>query len=231
MRAGALNRWAWLGVSLSLAGCPFGTATLNSMPFLCTNTAECGPDQVCALEGEKFGHCLNMDGLACTRNAECAGQRCIEDKCLCGDGKADNGEADVDCGHTCADRCGDGAHCSVSDDCGSGYCNTQLEVPTCMQACTPDCLAKQCGNDGCGGECPNPCGPDDKCVDFTCLACPTSDCSGICDGNCRGACGRCSTGQYCDDGGSGCKANKLNGDSCKDNRECDSTMCLQGRCS
>jgi len=67
--------------------------------------------------------------------------------------------------------------------------------------CKPDCLGKQCGDDGCGGVCgectsPDFCGPD-----FTCKCVP--QCEGLnCgpDPACGVICGDCDPGSSCFDG-------------------------------
>ena len=68
-----------------------------------------------------------------------------------------------------------------------------------MDVCTPDCTAKQCGDDGCGGSCGD-CIGQDECIDGQCVCQP--DCEGkTCgDDGCGGSCGNCNaTTEDCTD--------------------------------
>ncbi len=90
--------------------------------------------------------------------------------------------------------------------------------PDC--SCTPDCLGKECGDDGCGGTCPPGCPAGEHCnlgiceCDFvTCGslccaqgqecyqgACCTPNCTGreCGDNGCGGSCGDCGANEFCD---------------------------------
>ena len=60
----------------------------------------------------------------CLSPTDCGGGKCYGLRCeTCFNGKKDPGEADVDCGKTCARRCALGKACSASRDCESGACS------------------------------------------------------------------------------------------------------------
>lgn len=85
--------------------------------------------------------------------------------------------------------CGEGLSCDLASD-------------TCV-ACTPDCGARRCGDDGCGGSC-GVCPPAEACVAGQCVSkldC-VPQCSGkVCgDNGCGGICGRCAAGSVCSAG-------------------------------
>ena len=83
---------------------------------------------------------------------------------------------------------------------GGGY---HCEADQCV--CTPDCAGKECGPDGCGGQCglgPDGacpegalCMPDAQCCLPDCAGkeCGPDDCGGSC-GSCPGANGKCDLG-------------------------------------
>jgi len=71
--------------------------------------------------------------------------------------------------------------------------------------CTPDCLGKLCGNDGCGGQC-GTCAASQECVGGQCIA--SQQCTPTCkrtdgtlkecgDNGCGGMCGSCGIGKVC----------------------------------
>ncbi|MFT5430590.1 MAG: hypothetical protein ACI9OJ_001265 [Myxococcota bacterium] len=65
--------------------------------------------------------------------------------------------------------------------------------------CVPDCVAKACGSDGCGGQC-GVCPQGESCTpNQVCEANCTAVCTGkLCGTNgCGGSCGTCPTGQVC----------------------------------
>jgi hypothetical protein len=75
----------------------------------------------------------------------------------------------------------------------------------CVQ-CTANCDGKQCGGDGCQGNC-GTCPEGQTCNDSgTCMACE-AQCSGkVCgDDQCNGSCGSCAANETCDQGQ--CRAN------------------------
>ena len=112
--------------------------------------------------------------------------------------------------------------------------------------CVPDCVAKQCGGDGCGGSC-GTCGPGTECVGNACKCTP--DAFLQCDGPDLyhyDACGQKGTlAETCDDGdpcttdgcnGSACThapspACCQGGASCDDGNPCTSDTCAAGACT
>jgi len=94
------------------------------------------------------------------------------------------------------------------DGCGSicGYCDYEhiCVEGVCEVYCPPDCDGKECGFDGCYGECPPGCdegficGEDQLCYPFCDHDenCKDKDCGP--DG-CGGSCGDCGLGKLCDD--------------------------------
>ena len=73
--------------------------------------------------------------------------------------------------------------------------------------CTPTCVGKQCGGDGCGGSC-GTCASGQVCsANGTCQTSCTPSCSGKQCGSdgCGGTCGTCASGQVCDANGT-CQA-------------------------
>ncbi len=102
----------------------------------------------------------------------------------------------------CEDDCG----CQGPADCaplGSNYfCN--LATGECE--CTPQCTDRCCGDDGCGGTCPDACDTEQTCNPATCLCEDTcvADCSGrqCGDDGCGGSCAPgCSGEDVCNSDG------------------------------
>jgi hypothetical protein len=79
------------------------------------------------------------------------------------------------------------------------YCDSQG-----LCECTPGCTNRQCGPDGCGGNCPPGCGPGQYCDEDTGTCQCASDCAGRECGpdGCGGSCGECDRAiDDCDDSG------------------------------
>jgi hypothetical protein len=90
--------------------------------------------------------------------------------------------------------CGEDAPDQCWNEAVDGPC--KQEWYGCLE-CTPECVGKQCGPDGCGGSC-GECPGGYVCDNFgTCLCQP--DCEGKSCGNdsCGGSCGTCPTGHAC----------------------------------
>lgn len=192
----------------------------------------CG-DEVCGTGEDK-----------CNCPADCAGG-CAG---CCAGGTCKSGEGDFECGqvgevcldctmtqescvnHACQCQCGDGMCCSsetcqncpqdCGDCCGDGMCNFGEDQCSCVTDCGFPCAGKQCGPDGCGGNC-GLCPGGESCDQGKCVVicgdklcglgedicnCP-NDCVGGCDGCCQagkcldgtseGACG--TAGKSCQD--------------------------------
>ncbi len=75
-----------------------------------------------------------------------------------------------------------------------------------VECCTPSCVARACGSDGCGGSC-GTCNSGTRCEDVdggaTCAPCTDCTCTPNCppgacgDDGCGGSCGGCPTLQVC----------------------------------
>ncbi len=107
-------------------------------------------------------------------------------------------------------------------------------------SCTPNCLNKKCGDDGCGGSCGS-CEKGKKCdngicIDNTCNpSCKNKNCG---DDGCGGSCGNCIDGENCVKGKCVCNPsckNKSCGDDgcggscgiCTDPEYCSNGMCIK----
>ena len=148
---------------------------------------ECGTDGCDATCGECGDNEECVDG-------ECIGEECPGSECEEGDTMCADGPAYYECEQAeepCQDEWvwgGTAWSCPDQHECEDGEC-----------ICQPDCEGKECGDDGCDGEC-GEC-PEDKpfCVDDLCAEtcqpdCVAKECGG--DG-CGGDCGECAEGYVC----------------------------------
>jgi hypothetical protein len=70
--------------------------------------------------------------------------------------------------------------------------------------CTRNCADKDCGPDGCGGDC-GPCAPGETCsATGRCICVPTCGGSVCGDNGCGGSCGTCVPGESCEGGACVC---------------------------
>ena len=158
---------------------------------------------------------------------ECGADGCGGSCGACADGEECNGgqcAVPVDpCGGISFEGCCDGNELNYCDDgkietlnCNSCGWNKQANFYDCGQQgadpsgtyplecpaeCVPDCLNKNCGDDGCGGSCGS-CGQDEICNNIgSCEEVCTAQCNGkVCgDDGCGGTCGSCDQGQSCND--------------------------------
>jgi len=94
----------------------------------------------------------------------------------------DDGSGDTDDTETLSDlyvcnpQCGENS-CGLDDGCGR-RCTTCPDGMTCNTnqwkcevICKPDCSFKECGDDGCGNECPPGCSPGQNCINGKCQIC------------------------------------------------------------
>ncbi len=127
--------------------------------------------------------CVEGPGAGCepSDTPGCGGCPCEE--CVCGmDPYCCESAWDGICVGECADQCGG---CGGDEFCGNGLCSAANgeDCTTCYTdcpcpdgaeckagecvACEADCDGKECGDDGCGGDC-GQCLPNEKCIEGNC---------------------------------------------------------------
>ena len=173
---------------------------------------QCGWDECPGVDGECMGQ--GVCG-ACPPGFYCStGYICVEDTCSC---------VGVECGPPSdgCPVCGDGPN----NGCEEGLsCDMEIDIDpetNVCEMCQPNCLKddgtpKQCGGDGCGGECGQPCMPGFACDEdpndgdvyyFQCEPCVPNcinsfgmikECGPDSCGNING-CGMCPEGVVCVD--------------------------------
>jgi len=103
--------------------------------------------------------------------------------------------------------------------------------------CIPDCDGKECGDNGCGGECGECQGEQEGCVGGVCVCLPICEEKECGDDGCGGSCGECDDGNPCTDDScdptAGCvyENNALPCDDsnwCTDGDKCGGGLCLSG---
>ena len=145
----------------------------NTIEDCCYNDGECDDGNVCTLDNcsmpQGYPTCVHTnipgecdDQVACTVDDTCTDGTCAGSSAddLCNDSNectTDACDPILDCQH---DAVEDALPCGQFplEQCLSGTCS-----------CTPDCVDKQCGPDGCGGTC-GQCGPDQVCISGVCPA-------------------------------------------------------------
>lgn len=74
------------------------------------------------------------DGDVCVKSADCTSNICTANKCIpisCTDRIKNADETDVDCGGSCATKCGPTKSCAADADCSDGTCtDTKCVIPT-----------------------------------------------------------------------------------------------------
>jgi formylglycine-generating enzyme required for sulfatase activity len=144
------------------------------------NEAECQVDGDCPeLQACQDGSC---EQVQCKRDGDCpSGERCMEYECVVT------------------------APCRTDADCEEPTPLCNLDTGQCV-SCLPRCTGKCCGDDGCGGDCPDLCAATGQnCNSETC------ECEGVCVPDCAGRvcgpdkCGEtcppgCDGEEFCDDG-------------------------------
>jgi len=169
------------------------------------------------------------DGCGGTCGICAVGERCIATRCLAACGSI----PDVGCcyrGSALTCRAEEGLveevcgvrGCGWSDQQGRAGCGLDGTPPPeiaweCDPDCVPDCLGRECGDNGCGAVCGR-CAANEVCEDGLCVcvpACAGKDCG---DDGCGGECGACPAGQQCVAGACACVPD------CAD-RECGDNGC------
>ncbi len=92
----------------------------------------------------------------------------------------------------------DGSQYIRIDEClGSFYCDAS--VGACV--CVPQCDGKECGINGCGGNCGSCDAPQTACEAGLCVCTPACDGKSCGDDGCGGECGACAEGEQCAEDG------------------------------
>lgn len=100
-----------------------GCATSGVAGSNCCAPTACGKGLMCV-----FGTCTDKaqpDAAPCHRAAGCQSGVCTDNVCAaaaCDDGVKNGGETDLDCGGSCASKCGGGLACASAADCKYGQC-------------------------------------------------------------------------------------------------------------
>lgn len=157
--------------------CPAGDECIFGSCFPCIADCflkDCGDDG-CG------GSCGTCPGTLTCENGTCVGG-----SGACGENPSQT------CQNSCGDQGTGGCYCD--DTCQDfGDCCPDYE-PCCGGPCTPDCLGKECGSDGCSGSC-GLCPAGETCQAGTCVPGSTG-CNGISyEGCCNGQ-----VVQFCEDG-------------------------------
>jgi hypothetical protein len=118
------------------------------------------------------GHCvlLKITGVSCSKDAECVSGWCVQ-----------TSQGSI-CSVPCIEECPGGWICEKVSD---------IEPYNACVPCVPNCEGKECGDDGCGGECGH-CPTAQVCVEGLCQCepdCEDKEC-GENDG-CGNPCGDC----------------------------------------
>ena len=108
--------------------------------------------------------------------------------------------------------CDDGNPCT-EDSCGPSTGCAHEPIPDC---CVPICAGKECGDDGCGGQC-GECPSGSPCLETGICGICQKDCAGKACGSdgCGGLCGTCGFGKRCGET-FGCEACNCDGRECGD---------------
>lgn len=175
---------------------------------------ECEPGALLCDKGELYR--CNPLGTAATLVDDCDDNNvCTDDWCV--DGECTHDQGNPDC---CNPACETGEVC-VSGDC----------------MCAPQCVGKECGPNGCGGQCGS-CGEGE-----TCSVGGLCECTPVCEGlvcgddGCGGVCGECPAHHECQAGTCVCVPNCV-GLNCGDDGcggtcgTCDTLLeCVSGVCT
>ena len=147
-------------------------------------------------------------------------------------------EEDTDCEPPdCGDRVCGAVESACGDVISCGICG---ETEACTNdgqcVCLPQCADKECGDDGCGGDC-GPCMPGLGCVDSVCICVSSCEGKSCGDDGCGGSCGACGLDLTCVAGVCVCETDcgdKECGDDgcgglcgvCGDGKACEAGQCI-----
>jgi hypothetical protein len=185
---------------------PFGVCEVVCKPDC--DGKQCGPDDCGGTCGTCPANAMCKDykcftGQSCAQLIDC-GMDCVMDmgaQCLYGCLEQGTPEAQAkffDLIECVLFECG----LNLSPDCmlGAMQGSCQDEYNACVN-CTPNCTNKQCGPNGCGGQC-GKCPAGTYCDNYKCKTICTPNCTGkVCgDNGCGGSCGTCPDKQECKSG-------------------------------
>lgn len=153
----AVGRGCLVDADCTDGACQAGVCRIASCRNLAKDAAtetdvDCG--------GLDCGPCDN--GLTCALPADCLSGQCTGaplscSQSSCKNGVTDGDETDVDCGGSCAAKCGGGKTCAAGGDCLSGSCSV---CDTTYPACPDDPNCPVCGTSA-----------DPHCADAACVSC------------------------------------------------------------
>ncbi len=148
----------------------------------------------CTCEGKECGDdgCGNSCGT-CDAGETCANGVCVPGGCAPQEGPGCGGCACEAC--VCAE---DSFCCETAWD---EFCVEECSVDCGGNCpCVPQCENAECGDDGCGGQCPPGCGAGEFCDDGTCkpCTCEGKECG---DDGCGNSCGTCGANEFCNEQG------------------------------
>lgn len=148
----------------------------------------CGKKENIFKECTEGTACSEGDCVDCDPTDICLEKKCFEGDVYCYTDCGNRGELDEVCAQT--ENCEEGkcVGCDVTEECETKKCEGQEvycynncgkrgelsveceDFETCADGkcnCTPDCKNKECGQDGCGGDC-GECSGSDGCIDGKC---------------------------------------------------------------
>jgi len=97
-------------------------------------------------------------------------------------------------------------------------------------ACVPECAARNCGPDGCGGSCGECDGGQDQCKDGVCVCQPKCEPGQCGQDGCGGQCGACGPFEVCVDGACGCAYQACGDLCCPAGMACHAAACCKPMC-
>ncbi|MFZ4734845.1 MAG: Kelch repeat-containing protein [Bradymonadia bacterium] len=188
-----------------------GTCGVCDADAVCNN-GRCDVACVAQCDGRVCGDdgCGGRCGV-CPANDICNGLgQCEAPPAECGDAACGPNENCGNCPADCGPCCGNGvcqanfaencATCPADCGCPAGQ-NCDAARRVCEAGCVPQCMGRDCGDDGCEGVC-GACGAAQACVAGVCRdQCQPQCLDRECGGNgCGGSCGECAADEVCDDG-------------------------------
>ena len=204
---------------------------VNIEECVCGADQDCGPLEdgdvcngtlVCLIEEDADTGLCQVDGesvLVCDDGFDCTDDTCDPvEGCI---NEPDSGMCDD--GNECTeDACEVGVGCQSVPSEDGATCSGEGGVWECLAGecvCVPQCDGKECGDNGCGGECGTCDGLQDVCFGGSCMCAPACDDKECGDDGCDSLCGVCTGPQdECIDGACICQPDcvgkQCGGDGC-----------------